>query len=713
MPSPVPACPVCEIHAESVFRVEGMDCHEEVAILERRLKPLRGLESMSADVVGGTLRVSHDAALLSAAAIAEVVNAAGMRAWLDHDSASRITVRSGGAREAVLAVSGVAAAAGFGLEWYGAPTAAPAALFALSVAAGGWYWARRAWSAARLFALDINTLMLIAVAGAILIGAWSEAAAVTFLFALAQWIESRNMERARLAIRALMELTPGDALVHRDGRDVRVPVERVAVDDVLVVRPGEKIPLDGEVSAGQSEVNQAPITGESLPVAKGPGDDVFAGTINGHGALMVRVTHLRGDTTLARIINLVEHAQSERAPSQTFVERFARVYTPAVVALAAAVAIVPPLMFAGPWPVWAYRALVFLVISCPCALVLSTPVSIVSALAGAARKGVLIKGGRHLETLGRVQCVAFDKTGTLTHGTPAVVDVRAIAPWTRADVLRLAASVEGRSEHPIGRAIRGAARGEGVGLTPCDGYQALPGRGASAEVDGTPVLIGSRQLFEQRGSPSMELDAAVAAAAGGDRTIVIVAAGGRPAGVIAVSDALRQSGREAIGLLRRAGIGHIAMLTGDHASTAQRIGAALDVADVRAGLLPEDKLAAIRDLKAARGTVAMVGDGVNDAPALAAADVGIAMGAAGSDAALETADVALMSDELLRIPYAVRLSRATLRNIQANIAVSIGLKAVFLVLAGLGMATLWMAVVADMGASLLVIANGLRLLRFD
>jgi Cd2+/Zn2+-exporting ATPase len=337
----------------------------------------------------------------------------------------------------------------------------------------------------------------------------------------------------------------------------------------------------------------------------------------------------------------------------------------------------------------------------------------VSALAGAARKGVLIKGGRHLETLGRVRCVAFDKTGTLTHGTPTVVDVRAIAPWTRADVLKLAASVEGRSEHPIGRAIRAAARGEGVALTPCDGYQALPGRGASAEVDGTPVIIGSQRLFEEQGSRSVALDAAVADAAGDDRTMVIVAAGGRPAGVIAVADALRQSGREAIGLLRRAGIPHIAMLTGDHASTAERIGAAMDVTDVRAGLLPEDKLAAIRDLKAARGAVAMVGDGVNDAPALAAADVGIAMGAAGSDAALETADVALMSDELLRIPYAVRLSRATLRNIQVNIAVSIGLKAVFLALAGLGMATLWMAVVADMGASLLVIANGLRLLRFD
>jgi Cd2+/Zn2+-exporting ATPase len=713
MSRPTSSCPVCEIHAESVFRVEGMDCHEEVAILERRLGPLKGLESMSADVVGGTLRVSHDAAQLSAAAIAEAVNATGMRAWLDHDRASRITVRSDDAREAFLVVSGVAAAAGIGLDWLEAPAVASAALDALAVAAGGWYWARRAWSAARLFALDINTLMLVAVAGAILIGEWSEAAAVTFLFALAQWIESRNMERARLAIRALMELSPTEALVHRDGHDARVPVDSVVVGDVLVVRPGEKIPLDGVVTSGQSEVNQAPITGESLPVARGAGDEVFAGTINGHGALTVRVTHLRGDSTLARIINLVEHAQSERAPSQTFVERFARVYTPAVVALAAAVAVLPPLVSAEPWSVWVYRALVFLVISCPCALVLSTPVSIVSALAGAAKKGVLIKGGRHLETLGRVRCVAFDKTGTLTHGTPEVVDVRVMSPWTRAEVLKLAASLESRSEHPIGRAIRRLAREEGVEALPCDAYRALPGRGASAEIDGASAAIGSRRLFEERGWWSADLDRAVRGMVSDDRTIVLLAVAGRPAGIVAVADAVRQSGREAIRLLRRAGIPHVAMLTGDHAVTAERIGAAMDLTDVRAGLLPEDKLSAIRDLKAAYGAVAMVGDGVNDAPALAAADVGIAMGVAGSDAALETADVALMSDELLRIPYAVRLSRSTVRNIQVNIAVAIGLKAVFMALAGLGLATLWMAVVADMGASLLVIANGLRLLRYD
>ncbi len=713
MSRPASSCPVCEVHAESVFRVEGMDCHEEVAILERRLKPLKGLEAIRADVVGGTLRVSHDAAQLSAAAIAEAVNATGMRAWLDHDTASNITVPPRGAREVFLVASGAAVASGVALDWLGAPPALTVALMAASIAAGGWYWARRAWSAARLFALDINTLMLVAVAGAIAIGEWSEAATVTFLFALAQWIESRNMERARLAIRALMELAPNEALVHRDGRDVRLAVDEVAVDDVLVVRPGEKIPLDGVVSEGRSEVNQAPITGESRLVPKGPGDEVFAGTINGHGALTVAVTHLRGDTTLSRIIDLVEHAQAERAPSQTFVERFARVYTPAVVGLAAIVAILPPLAFGEPWAVWVYRALVFLVISCPCALVLSTPVSVVSALAGAAKKGVLIKGGRHLEMLGRVRSVAFDKTGTLTYGTPAVAGVEAIAPWTRADVLRLAASIESRSEHPIGRAIRRGARDEGIEFAPCEAYQALPGLGAVAEVGGVTAAIGSRRLFEERGWYSAAAAAADGRIVGAHRTTVRVAADGEAAGVNAVADAVRQTGREAIDLLRRAGIPRIAILTGDHESAAERVAAAMGVAEVRAGLLPQEKLAAIRDLKAAHGPVAMVGDGVNDAPAMAAADVGIAMGVAGTDAALETADVALMSDELLRIPYAMRLSRSTVRNIQVNIAVSLGLKAVFLVLAALGMATLWMAVVADMGASLLVIANGLRLLRYD
>ncbi len=705
-------CPVCEIHTESVFRVEGMDCSEEVAILERRLKPLPGLEAMRADVMAGTLRVSHDAARLSATAISDAITATGMRAWLEHDAPAHVAVRRGPRPDILLVASGVLVAVGMALMALGSGPIVTAPILGASVVSGGWYWGRRAWSAARLFALDINVLMLLAVVGAIAIGQWSEAATVTFLFALAQWIESHNMERARHAIRALMDFSPGEALVRRDGRDVRAAVDDVRIGDVLVVRPGEKIPLDGTVTAGSSDVNQAPITGESMPVAKAPGLEVFAGTINGHGAMEVRVTRLRRDTTLARIIDLVEHAQSERAPAQAFVDRFARIYTPAVVVLAGVVAVAPPLLFAEAWSGWIYRALVLLVISCPCALVLSTPVAIVSALAGAARHGVLIKGGRHLETLGRVACVAFDKTGTLTYGTPDVTDIVSLDGWSAREVLALAAALESRSDHPIAHAILRRARHDGVDIVPGEAHQALPGLGASALVDGQAATIGSHRLFEERGWCSAAIDERIAAITGAGRTVVLVASAGRPIGMVAVADAPRRTGRAAVDLLRQGGVPHVVMLTGDHPDTAQRIAADLGITEVRGELLPEGKVSAIRGLKADYGTVAMVGDGVNDAPALAAADVGIAMGVAGSDAALETADVALMADELLRIPYAVRLGRATIRTIQANIALSIGLKAVFLALAAVGAATLWMAVVADMGASLLVIGNGLRLLRY-
>jgi Zn2+/Cd2+-exporting ATPase len=708
-----PSCPVCEVHAESVFRVEGMDCHEEVAILERRLNGMPGVERLRADVLHARLTVAYDAARTSASAIADAVSDTGMRAWLEHESPARVSAANSPARQALLAASGAAVLLGWGLEFAGVAerTAMPA--YVLAVLAGGWYWGRRAWSSARLFALDINVLMVLAVIGAMLIGEWSEAATVTCLFALAQWLESRSMERARLAIRGLMALAPADALVRRDGQDVRVRVDDVAPGDVLVVRPGEKIPLDGRVLAGESDVNQAPITGESMPAPKAAGDDVFAGTINGHGALEVTVTRLRRDSTLARIVNLVEHAQAERAPSQTFVERFARVYTPAVVAAAVAVALVPPLVLHEPASPWFYRALVLLVISCPCALVISTPVAVVSALASAARKGVLIKGGRHLETLGRVACLAFDKTGTLTRGLPEVRRVTAFDGATPHEVLRVAAALDARSTHPAARAILRRAARDGI-VTPAGAaHEALPGLGASAAVDGRPALLGNRRLFVARGLWGPPAEAVLGEPMAEGDSVVFVAHDGRAIGAIALADAPRDKARDTVASLRDAGVARIVMLTGDRAGAAAAVAADLGIEDVRAELLPEQKVGAVSALRAAHGCVAMVGDGVNDAPALAAADVGIAMGAAGSDVALETADVALMADDLLRIPYTIRLGRATLRQIKINIAMALGLKAVFLVLAVAGAATLWMAVVADMGASLLVIANGLRLLRFD
>ncbi len=703
-------CPVCEVHAESVFRIEGMDCHEEVAILERRLKPLPGLEALSADVLGQRLRVTYDAARLDAAAISEAVAATGMRAWLEHERPVGLAAGATARRQILVVLSGVALAAGLVLRSLAMPAPVVVALFLLSVLTGGVYTARRAFSAARAFSLDINVLMLIAVAGAIALGQWSEAATVIFLFALAQFLETRSMERARHAIRALMELAPGEALVRRDGGERRVAVDEVAVGEIVVARPGEKIPLDGVVIGGESAVNQAPITGESLPVPKRVGDEVFAGTINGRGALELRVTRLRRDTTMARIINLVEFAQAQRAPSQTFVERFARYYTPAVIVLAAAVAVIPPVAAGQPFASWFYRALVLLVISCPCALVISTPVSIVSALAAAARKGVLIKGGVHLERTGRVRCVAFDKTGTLTLGRPEVVEIIPQNGAGRTDILRVAAALESRSEHPIGEAIVRRAAADGVSGDAGVAFQALPGRGAEAHVDGEPVVIGNHRLFEERSLCSPAIDAELDRLAADGRTAVLLARGQQTIGIIAVGDATRAAGREAIDLLRRQGVEHVVMLTGDNANAARAISHAMGIDEFNAELLPEDKVTAVRALRQRYGTVAMVGDGVNDAPALAAADVGIAMGVAGTDAALETADVALMADDLMKLPFAFRLSRRTLRNIKANIAVSIGLKGAFLVLGILGLATLWMAVVADMGASLLVIANGLRLL---
>ncbi len=704
------ACGVCEIHAESVFRVEGMDCSEEVTILERRLKPMAGLEAVSADLVGQRLHVKYDAARLSAAVIVDAVADTGMRAWLESDepapsAAATLT------RRRLVAVSGAALVVGFALDYAGVAEAFRIPVFLLAAATAGVLPVRRAVVALRSRSLDINVLMAISVTGAIALRDWAEAATVMFLFAIAQWLEARSMDRARQAIRALLDLSPGEATIREGGRAFRRRVDDVTIGDLMLVRPGEKIPLDGRIEGGHSDVDQAPITGESLPIDKVAGDEVFAGTINGRGALDVRVTRLRHDTTLARITHLVERAQAQRAPAQAFVDRFAHAYTPAVIVLAAAVALVPPVVLGQPFAGWVYRALVLLVIACPCALVISTPVSIVSALAAAARHGVLIKGGIHLERAGAVRCIAFDKTGTLTSGRPEVVSVRPLDGCGAADVLGVAAALDRRSGHPIGAAIVHHAAEAGMPALEVTHVHAVTGRGAEGVLAGDRVLVGNPRLFEDRALLTGELAALVDEETAAGRSVVLVARGGRPLGVISVADRPRPTAREAVRLLRRHGVVHVALLTGDSAATAAAIGRELGIEDVQSELMPEDKVAAVEDLRRRYGTVLMVGDGVNDAPALAVADVGVAMGAVGTDAALETADIALMSDELLKIPYALRLSRATLLNIRCNIAFSLVLKVTFLALAMIGAATLWMAVLADTGASLIVIANGLRLLR--
>jgi Cd2+/Zn2+-exporting ATPase len=702
------ACPTCELHAEAIFRVEGMDCHEEVVILERRLKPLTGMEAVAADVMGQRLHVKYDAAKLTTAAMVDAVGQTGMRMWLEHEEprASGPDVR---ARLWLTVASGAALTAGLASSVLEQPLTA-ALCFVAGALVGGVFPARRAVTALRTRTVDINVLMVIAVAGALALGEWLEAASVVFLFALAQWLEARTLERARQAIRALVDLTPRDAIVKRDGQEVRLPVEAIAVGDILIVRPGDKVPLDGRIVAGHSDVNEAPMTGESLPVDKEPGDEVYAGTINGRGALELQVSRVGPDTRLARIIHLVEAAQSQRAPVQSFVDRFARIYTPAVIGLAALVAIVPPLVAGGDVPTWLYRSLVLLVISCPCALVISTPVSIVAALSAAARNGVLIKGGAHLERLAAVRVVAFDKTGTLTRGEPRVSEVIPVGTASAADVVRYAAAAETRSEHPIARAITDYAGRADLKIPAVTSFISAPGMGAEAIVDGRSVVIGNEALLVSRSVViPKELDRAALRRAG--HSLVFVAVDRVLLGAIAVADPLRETAAETIELLRSHGVRHVAMLTGDHAESANAVAAALSLDEHHSGLLPEQKHARVLAMRGPNGAVMMVGDGVNDAPALAAADVGVAMGAAGSDAALETADVALMSDELLKIPYALRLSRATVRNVKTNVVVSLLLKAAFLVLAITGSATLWMAVLADTGASVIVVANALRLLR--
>jgi Cd2+/Zn2+-exporting ATPase len=620
-------------------------------------------------------------------------------------------------RESVsLTGAGLAILAGFVATGWGWPLAGLAGYFvAIGIAVVA--PARRALRALRSRVLDINVLMLIAVAGAAALGEWLEAAAVVWLFGIAEWLEHQSMARSRRAIRSLMTLAPEVATVRRGEVERDVPIGEVAVGDVVVVRPGGRVPVDGTVTSGRSDVDQSPITGEAWPASKAAGDEVFAGTVNGLGALEVRATRPAAESTLAGIVRLVDQAQRQRAPMQAFVDRFARRYTPAVVLLALAVAIVPPLVLGGfdgwraEFGTWSYRALALLVVACPCALVISTPVSVVSALTAAARAGVLIKGGMFLERLAAVRCVAFDKTGTLTYGRVTVTEVHGVDGVSTDGVLSVAAALESRSEHPIGRAIVSRARIAGLAFAAGERFQALPGLGAEALVAAGPAIVGSHRLFEERRLCTPSLHARLGEVEQRGGTGVLVGLDGAALGVIGLSDELRDNGRDVVAALRRVGIRRVALLTGDRRTSAAAALAAAHLDEAHGELLPQDKVRHVERLRSAHGPVAMVGDGVNDAPALASADVGIAMGAAGADVALQTADVALMSDDLAKLPFAIQLGRRTLRVIRQNIALALGLKLAFVVLAVTGVATMWMAVLADTGASLLVTVNALRLLR--
>ena len=706
------------------LRVAGMDCASCAAAIESAVRRLDGVRDVQVDVVGGRVRVRRATQeQVTRGDVAGAIRNAGYRVESDDrdapvgrsqgDSAAAPSFWERGGRVTMTAAAGVALAIALTASVLGAPSAVVTALLAVSTLAGGWYVVPRGLRAARRLALDMNFLMSLAAAGAWGIGEPTEAAATLFLFAVAELLEAYSMDRARNAIKALMDLSPAEATVERDGREERLPVTDVTVGEIVVVSPGEKIAVDGDVLAGASSVNQAPITGESIPVDKAPGDAVFAGSLNGQGALRVRSTKPATDTTLARIVHAVEEAQASRAPSQRFVDRFARVYTPAVVGIAVLIAVLPPLLGVGTWDTWIYRALAMLVVACPCALVISTPVSIVSGLAGAARVGVLIKGGAHLENAGRATVVAFDKTGTLTCGEPAVTNVVGFGGRRDDELLGLALGVERHSEHPLARAV--LAEGARLGLEPAQSidFEALVGRGARATVGNDIVFVGNERLAEDIGAASPTAMATLRRFEADGKTAVLVATVGEAFGVIAIADRVRPEARSALADLRRVGVRRTLMLTGDNSGTARAVAESLGVTEYMAELLPDEKVRIVRELEASGERVAFVGDGVNDAPALAAATVGVAMGAAGTDVALETADIALMADDLSKLSVAMRLSHKTLRLIRQNIAFSILVKAVFLVLAVGGWATLWMAVTADMGASLIVVANGLRALRIE
>ncbi|WP_166821675.1 heavy metal translocating P-type ATPase [Thalassoroseus pseudoceratinae] len=717
------------------FKVHGLCCAEEVALLKREVGRVVGNEDrIGFDILNGTMSVQPGAVEASADDITEAVSRTGMRAEVlrqDEPVTSSKRFWDGPGRNFLTVISGLFGLAGFlthvwlsggaqaafGSEGMGMTHHVPPAskvLYAVGIAAGIWLVLPKAWFALRRVRPDMNLLMVVAVSGAVAINEWFEAAVVVFLFSASLALESWSVGRARRAIAALMDLAPPTACIRRDdGTEVHVPPEEVSVGTLFIVRPGEKLPLDGYVVHGSSNVNQSPITGESIPVVKQPGDTVFAGTVNGDGALEIECTKPAQDTTLAHIIRMVGEAQSRRAPAEQWVEKFARIYTPIVMGLAATVLIAGPLLFDGVWSEWLYRSLVLLVIACPCALVISTPVSIVASLAAAARNGVLIKGGVYVEAPARLDAIALDKTGTLTEGTPTVGGVVPLDDHTETELLERASALEARSDHPLARAIVDYARDREVTIQPVEDFQIVPGKGAVGRLNNKRYWLGSHRYLQEQGQETAEVCEQLEALSKSGQSVVVIGNDEHVCGFISLADTVRPAANDTLQALRETGIRHLVMLTGDNQQTAEAVAQELHLDEVHAELLPEGKVHVVETLVGKFGGVAMVGDGVNDAPALARASIGIAMGAAGSDAAIETADIALMSDDLAKLPWLIRHSRRTLRIIRQNIGFSLAVKVIFVLLTFSGYTSLWAAIAADAGTSLLVIFNGLRLLKIN
>jgi Zn2+/Cd2+-exporting ATPase len=717
------------------FRIKGMCCGEETRVLRHVVGPLVGGESnLTFDLLTGKMTLLASTDIVDEDAVRTAIAGTGMEAvpWSDACGAGSCPMEESrwklNGRLYTCVASALFILCGFLLDAYHqgslieafVPDLAEGSggsldvvlIYLCAVISGGWFIFPKALFALRKVRPDMNLLMVIAALGAMGLGQWLEAASVTFLFALALLLESWSVGRARSAIKALLDISPATArfLCPVDGDLEEKPIGEVPVGVTVLVRPGEKVPLDGVVTKGASSVNQAPITGESLPVAKGIGDEVYAGTINGEGSFEFRTTRPASDTTLARIINMVEEAQSRRAPIEQWVEGFARYYIPTMIMLSLLVALLPPVFWGGDWTSCFYRALVILVIACPCSLVISTPVSIVAGLTSASRHGILIKGGAYLEASGRVRSIAFDKTGTLTQGHPLVSTVVPLDDHTEEKLLSHAAAFEAHSTHPFARAILSLARSRDLELIPVDNFTILPGQGALGRIANKTYWVGSHRLLEQWDHESAEIHARASSLEDAGHSLVIMWCEDHVCGLIGIADRVRPEAKLAIQSLKSLGVDRIVMLTGDNQRTAEQVASQVGIDEYHAGLLPGDKVRVVREMRESHGDMAMVGDGVNDAPAMASASVSIAMGAIGSDAAIETADIALMSDDLSKLPWLIRHSRRTLSIIKQNIAFSLVVKVSFIALAFAGIATLWEAIAADMGASLLVIFNGLRLL---
>ncbi len=702
-----------------LFRIPTMDCTVEESEIRRALEPVAGVKGLRFRLGERTMAITTEEGALPGAL--DAIRKAGFKPEALGDATgqaagaqvapARIAGMSTGLVRLIAALVLAVAAESISflaLEGKGF-MAAEMVLELAAIGLAGLDTYKKGFGALLRGRLNINALMAVAVTGAFIIGQWPEAAMVMALYAIAELIEARAVDRARNAIQSLLALAPEQTEVKQaDGSWQTVMADTVALGAIARIRPGERVPLDGVVTEGLSAIDQAPVTGESIPVDKTVGDPVFAGTINQTAALEFRVTAVAANTTLARIIHAVEEAQGTRAPTQRFVDKFAAIYTPAVFVLALAIALFTPLFMDWTWLQAIYKALVLLVIACPCALVISTPVTVVSALASAARRGILIKGGTYLEEARKLRAVALDKTGTITEGKPKLVESSLLdASGNEAAVFAIAASIAGRSDHPVSKAIAEGLKGirEEVG-----DFTALPGRGVQAALAGQTYVLGNHRLIEERGLCTPALEAELKRHEEAGRTVTLLASSQAVLALFAVADTIKESSQAAVAELRALGVVPV-MLTGDNAATAKTIGAHAGIEDVRGNLLPEEKLGAIKAMQERYGAVAMTGDGINDAPALAQTDIGFAMGGAGTDTAMEAADVVIMNDDLRRIPETIRLSRRAHSVLWQNITLVLGIKGIFFVLAVFGSATMWMAVFADMGASLLVVANGLRLMR--